>query len=67
MSKKVCTTHEGGEEEEPKNPMLDFQERVLSCLGDLQNNLINQQKASEGMVNSIKRLRIEIHGEDIDE
>jgi len=47
--------------------MIAFQERVLSCLGDLQNNLINQQKASEGMAESIKRLRTEIHGEDIDE
>jgi hypothetical protein len=54
-------------EEEPTDPTLDFQERTLSCLRELQNGLSNMKVVTEKMQDSINRMRFDIHGEDIDE
>jgi len=46
---------------------LTFETQVLTCLADLNNNLNNIKKYTESMSDSIRALRIEIHGEDVDE
>lgn len=67
MNKKrpnnVVTKVEGDEEEVNPN---EFQDSVLSCLGDLQRLAVAMREKAGMMEHSIKRFRTSIHGEDID-
>ena len=60
---KVITEIEGDEEEDNPN---EFQESVLSCLGDLQRLAAIMKEKAEMMEHSIRRFKTSIHGEDID-
>ena len=51
--------------EEEDNPN-EFQDSVLSCLGDLQRLAVTMKEKADMMEHSIKRFRTSIHGEDID-
>lgn len=54
-----------GNDEEDSDPN-EFQDSVLSCLGDLQRLAVIMKEKAEIMEHSIKRFRTSIHGEDID-
>jgi hypothetical protein len=54
-----------GNDEEDSDPN-EFQDSVLSCLGDLQRLATIMKEKAEMMEHSIKRFRASIHGEDID-
>ena len=47
--------------------LLTFETQVLTCLADLNNNINNIKKYTESMSGSIRALRTEINGEDVDE
>ena len=61
---KVVTELEEGQDDDGA---FEFQDGILSCLRELQNQaaLINQK--AEQMEFEIRRFRASIHGEDIDE
>ena len=63
MPNNVVTKVEGDEEEVNPN---EFQDSVLSCLGDLQRLAATMRDKADMMEYSIKRFRTSIHGEDID-
>ena len=60
---KVVTEIEGNDEED--NP-YEFQDRVLSCLSDLQHLAIAMKEKAQAMEDTVRSFRISIHGEDID-
>jgi hypothetical protein len=64
MPNKVVSQIEGNGEED--NP-YEFQDRVLSCLSDLQHLAIAMKEKSQAMDDIVKDFRVSIHGEDIDE
>ena len=63
MPNNVVSEVEGDEEEVNPN---EFQDSVLSCLGDLQRLAATMREKADMMEHSIKRFRTSIHGEDID-
>ena len=63
MPNNVASKVEGDEEEVNPN---EFQDSVLSCLGDLQRLAAIMKEKAEMMEHNIKRFRTSIHGEDID-
>ena len=63
MPNNVVTEVEGDEEEVNPN---EFQDNVLSCLGDLQRLAVTMKEKADMMEHSIKRFKTSIHGEDID-
>ena len=60
---KVVTEIEVNDEED--NP-YEFQDRVLSCLSDLQHLAIAMKEKAQAMEDTVRSFRISIHGEDID-
>ena len=63
MPNNVVTKVEGDEEEVNPN---EFQDSVLSCLGDLQRLAAIIKEKADMMEYNIRRFRTSIHGEDID-
>lgn len=60
---KVVTELEEGQDEDGT---FEFQDSVLSCLGDLQRLAVIMKEKAEMMEHSIKRFKTSIHGEDVD-
>jgi len=63
MPNNVVTEVEGDEEEVSPN---EFQDNVLSCLGDLQRLAVTMREKADMMEYNIRQFRTSIHGEDID-
>ena len=63
MPNNVASKVEGDEEEVNPN---EFQDSVLSCLGDLQRLAAIIKEKADMMEYNIRRFRTSIHGEDID-
>ena len=63
MPNNVVSKVEGDEEEANPN---EFQDSVLSCLGDLQRLAVAMREKADMMEHNIRRFRTSIHGEDID-
>ena len=59
----IVTEVEGDEEEVNTN---EFQESVLSCLGDLQHLAVTMKEKAEMMEIIVRAFRTSIHKEDID-
>ena len=63
MPNNIVTEVEGDEEEVNPN---QFQESVLSCLGDLQHLAVTIKEKAEMMEIIVRAFRTSIHKEDID-
>ncbi len=60
---KVVTELEEGQDEDGT---FEFQDSVLSCLRELQNQVASINQKAQQMEFEIRRFRASIHGEDID-
>ncbi len=63
MPNNIVSEVEGDEEEANPN---QFQDDVLSCLGDLQRLAVAMKEKADMMEHNIRKFRTSIHGEDID-
>jgi hypothetical protein len=63
---KVVQIIDSDSDDEEPNP-YEFQDSVLSCLSDLQHLATTMKEKAEAMEDEIKRFKVSIHGEDIDE